>query len=198
MSMNKYKKSFKCTILAIITGFSISCKAQHTYPMSSNPLQLPPNSYMNDAGNELDKFVGTWHASNNGKFYILKISKIINKKIDYLNLFQDTLLIKYTVKNNTQNSILQSTENMQLVNASDFFSVYSYGLENSGSKALFYYSGTHCGVGWGVIELSDISNNQINWSYVPNSTTLTDQSCPAGQDLIIYLPITQNLVFTKQ
>lgn len=42
------------------------------------------------------------------------------------------------------------------------------------------------------------SANQISWSFYPNSSLLTEQNCPGNPDLKVYLPVTENLIFTKQ
>lgn len=52
-----------------------------------------------------------------------------------------------------------------------------------------------CRVGWGDIDLSKISPTHIKWDYMPDSM-LTDR-CPPGTDIIIYLPTTKGLIFTK-
>ena len=70
---------------------------------------------------------------------------------------------------------------------------------NSSTKEVFLaYNGTNCGVGWGRIILKKISDNQLNWTYYPNSSVLTNINCPGNPDTNVYLPITENLIFTKQ
>ncbi|WP_417431243.1 hypothetical protein [Halpernia sp.] len=89
---------------------------------------------------------------------------------------------------------MQTTENNNTTR--NFISDITF---NDASNALvFYYTGTNCGVGWGEIQLKKVSSSQISWTYYPNDTTLTEATCPGNPDLTIYLPETENLVFTKQ
>ncbi|MCU7614062.1 hypothetical protein N0B16_06395 [Chryseobacterium sp. GMJ5] len=43
-----------------------------------------------------------------------------------------------------------------------------------------------------------INSTQITWSYYPNGSLLSENTCPGNPDTKVYLPDTENLVFTKQ
>jgi hypothetical protein len=191
-------KLFKIIMILTLLA-NLSCKAQQEYPLlDTSPFDIPANTYMKDYNNQLDFYVGTWKASFDNKVYLLTITKQIKKMLDYRNVYQDVLQVKYEVK--TSNEILTINSNIgaYVTNASDHHAIYSFGLKNNGSLAKLYYGGTNCGIGWGVIEFTKLNATQFNWKYSPNSSTINDDVCPPGQDLKIYLPITSNLVFTKQ
>lgn len=190
------KNCNRISLIIFILTFCISCKAQ--FGLDQSPLNVPKLSYMQDTNNDLSKYVGTWKANFNNKVFFLYISKHIHKLNDNIKIYQDMVEIKYIVKNMSETLTLNQNFNLSFNTTYDKHSIYSFRLKPQEQKVQLTYSGTNCGVGWGLIELTSLSNTQINWSYVPNSTTLTDQTCPPGQDLTIYLPITQNLVFTKQ
>ncbi|WP_417431245.1 DUF6705 family protein [Halpernia sp.] len=182
------------SILLII--FSFSCKAQQEYPLNTNSNEIPVNSYIKDYNHELDTYVGTWKANYNGNQTTLFITKEIKKLFDFdtnHKFFSDVLTVKYEIKNSSA-IILQSTlNNMTLRN-----NIFSMSNDSSINEVGLYYSGTNCGVGWGRIYIKKLNNTQISWAYYPNDTMLTAATCPGNPDLTIYLPETENLVFTKQ
>ncbi|WP_284462470.1 DUF6705 family protein [Chryseobacterium sp.] len=175
----------------------VSCKAQQTYPLNTFPDDVPSGSYMKDLANELAFFTGTWVTSFNGKNITLIITKQEHKMFkapkstDYH--YQDILNVRYIVKN-SNGVLLQDNNNVQ--NEYDKNAIISMYINNN--IVNFYYTGTHCGIGWGTINLQKTNNTQISWSYEPNVTVLTTKNCPGNPDLTIYLPETKDLIFTKQ
>ncbi|MCC2591323.1 DUF6705 family protein [Chryseobacterium sp. MFBS3-17] len=188
----------KYQILLVVLLINISIKAQQIHPLNSNPYTLPTHSYMKDLNQDLDTLVGTWKAAFDGKSYTFYISKSINKLNNTLDIYQDMLSIRYTIKTENEVLILQDTQNLNFNTTYDKHAIYSYKTEDNGNSVLFTYSGTNCGVGWGGIEITKLNNNQFLWKYSPNSSLLNDSNCPSGQDLKVYLPVSQDLVFTKQ
>lgn len=191
--MKKYIKSIPFFILFL----TFSCKAQQ-YDLDANPYNLPQNAYMKDNNNFLNQYAGTWKASFDNKVYVLTITKFVNKKNDTLDLFQDMLDIKYSVLTADEVLTINTNQNLYFSKTFDNHSIYSFWMQNDGNKVRLTYSGTNCGVGWGLIELTKLTNTTFSWSYSPNSSNINDNDCPSGQDLKIYLPIVKNLIFTKQ
>lgn len=80
----------------------ISCKSQSPiYTLGQSPINKPNNCYLKDTNNVLNKFVGTWTYSENGKILTVIIQKAeMVKLIDY---YVDELLgnYKYIVNGNT-------------------------------------------------------------------------------------------------
>jgi hypothetical protein len=118
--------------------------------------------------------------------------------LDYRNIYQDVLQVKYVVKTSDEILTINSNIGADVTNASDHHAIYSFGLKKSGSLAQLYYGGTNCGIEWGVIEFTKLNTTQFSWMYSPNSSMINDDVCPSSQDLKIYLPVTGNLIFTKQ
>lgn len=172
-----------------------SCKAQQQYPLSANPFEIPNNSYMKDSNNLLNQYIGTWNTNYQGKNITIYISKQTNVYKESLKVYQDVISAKFIVKDLNGN-VLQDTYNMQPNQL--YHKIESYNLNSQGDKVSLYYDGTNCGIGWGSIYLIKIDSTHINWQYRANSSVITEQSCPGNQDLKVYLPVTDNLTFTKQ
>ncbi|MDR2236635.1 MAG: hypothetical protein LBE92_10965 [Chryseobacterium sp.] len=169
------------------------CKAQQTYPLNSDYETIPANSYIKDTNNELGQFTGIYKAYFQGNETILYISKVENKlqKTPNKVYYMDVLVVKYVVRNSA-GIILQDTQNN---NTREFYSIWFQPQENA---VALYYSGTNCRVGWGKVYLYKINSTQLSWDYRPNSMILDQQNCPGNQDTKVYLPVTKDLIFTKQ
>ena len=177
---------------------TITCKAQ-TYPLNTYYEDVPNYSYMKDLDNFLPPYVGIYKAiyqDNETTLYITYNNKeLIDTGLGNRKYYQDVLYIAYTVKKLSTGSILQDTRNPADPKRNEIISIKTNTLDNNSIALL--YSGTNCGVGWGRITLKKISENQISWSYYPNSTMLVPGEC-ANLDKKVYLPVTENLIFTKQ
>ena len=77
-------------------------------------------------------------------------------------------------------------------------SISSLWVRSYDNSVILYYSGTNCGVGWGNIYLKKLNPTQISWTYYPEETIILPGKCPGNPDLTVYLPVAENVVFTKQ
>lgn len=191
-------KIFNNRVLIIIMFFIIiSCRGQQ-YPLNTNYEEVPNNAYLKDLNNELNPYTGIYKANFEGNEIILYIAKETYKFFDLYSkkYYQDVLSIKYIVKN-PSGIVLQDTNNMNFQSGQIEFSIYSIGTQSSNNLVIFHYGGTNCGVGWGKVKLKKLNSTQISWSYDPNSTSVRDD-CPSNADKTVYLPVTKDLVFTKQ
>ncbi|SHG35110.1 hypothetical protein SAMN05421866_0140 [Chryseobacterium oranimense] len=182
-------------LLFLITNFS-SCKAQQVYPLNTYPDDVQPGSYLKDLSNELDPYIGTWKSTVNGRNIIVTITKhehYLFKRDLTTTFYQDALLIKYIITD-LSGAVLQSNTNAQSEADRNFITSVSV----KDNIVSLYYNGTNCGVGWGEILLKRINTSTISWSYYPNDSVLTTKNCPGNQNTTIYLPETENLIFTKQ
>ncbi|WP_139166276.1 DUF6705 family protein [Chryseobacterium soldanellicola] len=189
----------------IITLFAlaiclINCKAQQIYPLNTYYENAPNYAYMKDLDNYLSPYVGTYKATYQENEITLFITKEDMYLKDYgpgdRKFYRDVLHVKYIVKKITTGAILQENLNPANPRRNKIISIGTNTLDNN-SIALTY-SGTNCRVGSGRITLKKINNTQISWSYYPNDMLLSDGDCPGNPDIKIYLPDTENLVFTKQ
>ncbi|WP_428067992.1 DUF6705 family protein [Chryseobacterium gambrini] len=180
-------------LLSVIL-LSFSCRAQQIYPLATSFSTIPDNAYLKDINNELLPFVGIWKANFNNKEITIKIDKIDHHymKLGTHMYYQDMLFIRYSIKN-SQGTIIKSTMNLNIENSN---------IESStifpNQLISFIYSGGDCRFGWGDVDLQLIDSTHIKWRYQPEGVILTNLNCPNGADTTIYLPETNNLVFTKQ
>lgn len=105
-------------------------------------------------------------------------------------------MVKYIIKNSS-GTILQNTQNMILTDQS-YFNIYSIRTRPTLGTVTLGYDGTNCGIGWGKIILKKLNATQISWEYNPNSSLIDDDTCSPGTDKKVYLPVTKDLIFTKQ
>jgi len=176
-----------------------ACKAQQTFPMSQSAVDMPENSYFKDMNNELDYLEGTWKSDFNGKNITLYITKEIKKPFEIFdkNYFTDQLIVRYEVKDNN-GTILQSSTNKNFVNDVKYM-IKSGGINIYGNNEVnLVYAGGNCSVGNGELKFQKLSATQFYWSYYPGTAVMNSVNCPPNLDYHIYLPETENLVFTKQ
>jgi hypothetical protein len=180
------------SVLFLIIFAVVSCKSQQILPINTALDNIPNNAQVKDLNNELNPYIGTYKANFEGNEITLFITKEENKleKRVSKQFYRDALVVKYIVKN-VSGLILQSNQN------SSSNQLYSIGTRPSENSVVLYYYGTNCGVGWGKVTIKKLSTTQISWDYSPNSTSLRDD-CPTNADKTVYLPETDNLIFTKQ
>ncbi|AZA77818.1 hypothetical protein EG347_09955 [Chryseobacterium sp. G0186] len=176
----------------------VSCKAQQqTLPLNTSALDAPIDSYFKDLNNELDYYTGTWKASFQEKTITLQILKKIKEPIKVFskNFYTDQLFVRYEI---TKNGVIsESTLDQNFTNSSRL-SIESVYTQDNGNSITLLFSGGNCSVGIGTIVLKKINTTQFSWGYYPGTTTMNDKDCPPNLDYTIYLPETENLVFTKQ
>ncbi|MFC3755269.1 DUF6705 family protein [Chryseobacterium tructae] len=173
------------------------CKAQQVLPLNNSASKSPTNSYFKDLNNELDYYTGTWVGHFNSKTIKLVITKDIKIPFEMWkkNFYTDRLFVKYEVKRD--NVVLESSLNKDFTNDVGLSIEGSKTKDNEGGITLVF-AGGNCSVGIGTIVLKKISSAQFSWGYYPGTTTRNDKDCPPTQDYTIYLPETENLIFTKQ
>jgi len=192
--------NFKLALLVLLFLGLVSCRAQQTVAMNDSELDYPANSYFKDLNSELDSYVGSWQGIFNGQIITLSITKHLKRPYELLNknFFKDALIVKYEMKTPTGH-ISQSTLNSDFSGSNLDNFIMSVGTNlNSNNEVNLIYTGGNCSVGIGEVKFQKISATQFSWSYYPGTTTRNDIDCPPGLDYKIYLPETENLVFTKQ
>ena len=188
-------KNIKIITFLFVLVNLINCKAQQTFPLNTDYLTVPNNSYLKDLNNELSSFTGIYKGFFEGKevtLYITKKEYDLEKRTKK-TYYTDVLEIKFTIKN-PSGIIVQNTQNTNL----SINKIRSMGTKPQFNAVIFDYSGTNCNVGWGIISIRKINPTQIYWDYNPNSILLDAASCPGNPDTKVYLPVTKDLIFTKQ
>ncbi|MDR6923088.1 MULTISPECIES: DUF6705 family protein [Chryseobacterium] len=189
----------KIILLATIT-LTFSCKAQQVYPLNTDYETVPNNSYLKDLNSELERYIGVYKTNYGGNEITLFITKDNQRLIKRANknFYRDILIIRYMIKNSFGN-VLQDIQNMTFPdNQPSHHFIESIATNPLQNTVTFIYSGTNCGIGWGKIILKKLNDTQISWIYRPNGSATTDENCPGNPDKTVYLPDTENLVFTKQ
>ncbi|MEJ5103515.1 DUF6705 family protein [Chryseobacterium sp. MYb328] len=172
------------------------CKAQQVLPLNNSASKSPTNSYFKDINNELDPYIGTWKGDFQEKVIKLKIAKELKVPFEMWGKhnFKDRLLVRYEVTNN-HGVVLESSLNNDF-NIKVKLLIEGSDIENN--SVMLIFAGGNCSVGIGNIVLKKISSTQFSWGYSPGTTTRNDKDCPPNRDYTIYLPETENLIFTKQ
>ncbi|WP_435525231.1 DUF6705 family protein [Chryseobacterium indoltheticum] len=186
-------------ILCIGIFVVLYCKAQQNpLPLNTWMENIPQGAYVKDLNNELSPYIGTYKATYQGNEITLYITKEEGRPTKRMNknFFRDVLSIRYIVKSSS-GIILQNTQNMNLDNQS-YFNILSIGTMPPLEQVALGYDGTNCGIGWGQINITKISATQISWEYLPNSLIIDSATCPPSTDKTVYLPVTKDLIFTKQ
>jgi hypothetical protein len=185
-------------LFALMLGL-LNCKAQQQiYPLNTYYEDAPDYAYMKDLDNYLPLYIGTYKSTYEGNEITLIITQENMMLIDYIDkkFYRDVLNIKYTVKKVSTGVVLEDTQNSVDPQTNKIISVRTNAMDNNSIALL--YDGTTCGIGWGKITLKKISSTQISWSYYPNDSLFSGNECPNSQNVKVYLPDTENLVFTKQ
>ncbi|MDR2235229.1 MAG: hypothetical protein LBE92_03820 [Chryseobacterium sp.] len=176
------------------------CKAQQVFPLNTDYEIIPDHSYLKDLNKELLPYIGIYKANYQGNEIALFIAKDNQRPLKRVNkdFYRDILIIRYLIKNSSGH-VLQDVQNTQFPSSdSSYHFIESIATNPLQNTVTFIYSGTNCGVGWGKILLKKLNATQISWTYRANSSVITDQNCPGNPDLTIYLPETENLIFTRQ
>jgi hypothetical protein len=187
----------KQLLLILSISLIISCKGQQIVPLNTSAYDAPANAYLKDTNNEFNPYIGTWTATYQGKSIKLVINK--EEKVPFemwdKNFYRDRLIVRYEIK--TNGVVTQSTLGKDFTNDSSL-SIEGLKTESNGAVVTLIFSGGNCSIGNGLIKFKKISATQFYWNYYPGSATLNDNMCPKNLDYTIYLPETENLVFTKQ
>jgi len=192
------KTLYSNIITVLVFTIIIFCKAQQTYPLNTDYDNVPNYSYLKDLNNELSPYIGTYKANHQGNeitLFITKEENKLTKRVDK-QFYRDVLVVKYIVKNSS-GAILQDTQNMILTD-NTYFNIYSMGTRPTLGDVTLGYDGTNCGIGWGEIILKKLNATQISWDYRPNSSLIDSATCSPSTDKTVYLPVTKDLMFTKQ
>ena len=173
-----------------------SCKAQQVYPLTNSTYNIPNGSYIKDTNNDLDFYIGTWLTTYQGRTFRLSIEKELHRQKEGLvkNWYEDVLIVRYEVKD--LNNILESTLSYNFGTSKKLI-IMSNGLTQSNDLNLIY-RGTECGIGMGMLLFKKNGANQFLWSYESGTVVVSDQTCPNYHNIQVYLPETENLIFTKQ
>lgn len=177
----------------------MSCKSQQIFPLNTSIYSTPTGGYFKDLSNELNVFVGTWKASYNDKTITLIINKELQQPFNLYgkSFFKDQLSVRYQIVNSGGLTVHSTINNNFALNP--HFKFVSVASRPSLNEVTLIYNGGGCAIGLGKVYFKKINATQFHWNYTPEPQTLSDATCPPGTaEPAVYLPVIENLVFTKQ
>jgi len=185
----------KYLLLIIITSF-ISCQAQTISLEEAAQCQINPNcpdfTYAKDINNSLNKYVGTWKGTFDGKVYEVKFAK----KEFQGNDIKDDLLIGRIKITDSNNQIVYNTFNETDDKKTHFKGLY---FQSNLQAYVMYFSGpwaTSC-INRGTVHLFMNINypTKMSITYLPQND-ITDGDCPST--FISTIPEKQTINLIKQ
>ena len=190
-------------LLVILLTFS--CKAQQTIiPLENHYLYynkeegIPPNSYLKDVNHLLDKFVGTWKGTYNGRSFELRITTNTRIITDSNNSF-DSLLVRYIIKD-VNGTVLENS-----ISFTDNNSPYIMtGIRFNNAKHVQYllsYVGreANCGqIGTVNMSIGKVDNNKMVLSLFPDKILVTEKDCPGFVMAKHLLPVEDTMFLYRQ
>lgn len=91
----------KQIFLILLSVIAISCNAQ-IYPLNTSLDNIPNDAYLKDTNNELDKYVGLWKGSWNGKTLYLELRKVKYYYSETNHIMKTKFLVKEKLFHQTE------------------------------------------------------------------------------------------------
>ncbi|WP_144282478.1 DUF6705 family protein [Chryseobacterium echinoideorum] len=188
------KNIISLTILLL----SISCKAQ-IYPLNTSPSNIPDNAYIKDTNNELDKYVGVWKGSWNGKTLYLELRKI--KYYSQMGrYYSDQIFGERKIINST--GIVEIDRITNFNNEGPEFRGIFNSLKYPGKKMIYFSPKNMCRktASLHITDFDEI-NHKMTLKFIYDPSYI-DESCPyfnsvmQGNDFPVNFP--RDIVLTKQ
>ncbi|MDF2934240.1 MAG: hypothetical protein K0R36_3571 [Chryseobacterium sp.] len=131
----------KHLFIILISFFALSCKAQ-VYPLNTSPYDVPDNAYIKDTNNELDKYVGVWTGSWNGKTVYLDFRKIKYYYSDDHPYYMDKILGERRIVNVNGNIEIDRITNFDTLSP-EFWGIFP-SLVYPGKDTIIFYPDNMC------------------------------------------------------
>lgn len=184
---------------------TISCKAQQTIiPLENHYLYynnaengVPPNSYLKDVNHLLDKFVGIWKGTYNGRSFELRIIKGTATE-SYNNITFDRLFIRYIIKD-VNGTILENSTSYTDNNSP--YIMRGIRFNQKGTQYYLSYVGreANCGqIGNVLINIGKADNNKMVLSLFPDKILVTEKNCPGFVMAKQLLPVEDTMFLYRQ
>jgi len=187
----------KKIVLILLSIITISCKAQ-TYSLDYKE-DVPNGAYYKDLEGELDKYIGLWKGSWNGKTLFLDLRKYKYKLGDNSNyIYRDMIL--------GERKVISSNGTIEIDRISNFdyehpeFDGIGFNLINGNIKRLYFYPKNMCRK-TGTLDITSFTGNQmtLHFEYLPS---FIDENCQHNAYVDQYgdFPINfpKDIVLTKQ
>ncbi len=189
-------RCFRVPILLVVCWVlsMLGCRAQETIPLEEyedyqdNEIEIPDGAYIKDINGLLDKYVGTWKGSHEGKNFEFIIWK---NTVSFLDISMDELLMKYKITDSSGVIVADNTwvtsrgllvKGAYLAKTKTYYVLDYYGFEG------------RCGQnGYVLIEVFGTNNDQMKFFLEVQGERAHDCTEAAEQ----VLP-TESITLTKQ
>ncbi|AYN05058.1 DUF6705 family protein [Flavobacterium sp. 140616W15] len=181
--------------LGLIILSIISCKAQvlpveNVVNYVNSKDGIPKNiTSIKDVNHLLDKFIGTWKGTYDGKNYEFKVLKIT---VDLGRLTEEKLVMRYLITN-SNGTVIEDTRTLP---DSSPYVIRGYYLEEDTYFLTYIGKNAKCGQkGTLLIDfLKDNSNTKMNLFFSPSREIIYENDCSGFKQI---MPLTET-VLTKQ
>lgn len=187
----------KTLILGLIILSVISCKAQvlpveNVINYINSKDGIPKNiTHITDVNHLLDKFIGTWKGTYDGKNYEFRIFKITAKPG---RITEEKLVMRYLITN-SNGTVIEDTRTLPdsspYVIKGDYLDTTTYTLIYTGKNSKCGMSGTIF-----IDFLKGSNNTKMNLLLVSESMIISQTSCPNGAAKQI-MPTASAITLTK-
>lgn len=183
--------------IILLALLSFNCKAQSIIPVENlvdyidSEDGLPDTvTQVKDINGYLNKYIGTWKGTHQGKDYEFIVSKVSD---DVYGVLIDQLLIHYTIRNSSDNSLIASNHNLPR----GILIITGYYLSKNQDFYVLDYSGykDYCGQnGLVYISINSSNSNLMTLKLVVDG----EKSSSCTEDNVEQVLPTTNAIFTKQ
>lgn len=188
----------KILTLGLIILSIISCKSQvlpveNVVNYINSKDGIPKNiTSIKDVNNLLDKFIGTWKGTYDGKTYEFRILKITTKPG---RITEEKLIMRYLITN-SDGTVIEDTR--ELPDSSPYVIKGNY-LDTTTYALVYTGKNSRCGLSGTIfIDFLQGSNNtKMTLFLAPDSIILDQNSCPNGRANQI-MPTVSQMTLTKQ
>lgn len=193
-------KIFFCLVLNIFFVSKLNAQTEIIVPLNTNIIDVENGNYLKDLDNIFIGYVGIWEGTWESKTFKFKIEKITHHLKSFPNgdyHYEDILVAKYQIIDNSNNMILFNTFDTLVYEDINIENV-NIG-QNNELDFLFIDGNVHCNI-MGLICLKrNLSNpNTISYSYNNYDNWSPDSLCPYNNRNDVPIPIPKdNLILTK-
>lgn len=184
-------------LLILVGGLLNSQQVGNVYPLNHPIENVKEYSYFKDMNKILAPYVGTWKYTYKDRqitLILVKEEKILEQQYNNKMYYTDRLLGRYEIKDST-GKVLETTFHKNFQDKR--WMIEGGVIEPETSKFMMVFYGGKCNLGNGLIRLSKPSNNELSWTYFPQAIIVTNETKDQCKGEV-YLPIGENLIFTKQ
>ncbi|WP_407485231.1 DUF6705 family protein [Elizabethkingia miricola] len=153
-------------LIIIAVVFSTLYNAQE-YPLNTSAGDIPDNAYLKDTNNELNKYVGLWKGTWNGKTLYLDLRKIKTYSKGNHPFFKDEILGERKII--SANGIVEIDRMTNFDTEAPEFRGVGISLKNGNWKRIYFYPKDMCGK-QASLDITSFTETQmtLHFEYLPS------------------------------